>query len=146
MNPGLILLPAIAALLSSCQAHHVPTRPDAAESSIPPSAVSAIAGDMAARLAEQVGEGSTRSFSVSPDESDYGIALRAALTGFGFEVGSGKASAPGAKPVVLAYAFEPLDGQVLAQISTPEVGLARVYSLSGPAVLPASPLSVRRHQ
>ena len=132
-----------AALLSSCQ-----TADDALTTSSTPVAVSgpaasAIAGDMASRLAEQIGPaGATTTIKMETDTSEFASALEAALKGWGYTVITDGKIAKDAKPVVLAYAIEGFDGQVLAQVSTPSIALGRAYTPTAAGAVPASPLSI----
>ncbi|MDH4440758.1 MAG: conjugal transfer protein TrbH [Rhizobium sp.] len=132
-----------AALLSSCQ-----TADDALTTSSTPVAVtgpaaSAIAGDMASRLAEQIGPaGSTTTIRMDKDASEFAVALEAALKGWGYTVITGGKVAKDLKPVELAYAIEGFGGQVLVQVSTPSIALGRAYTPTEAGATPASPLSI----
>ena len=132
-----------AALLSSCQ-----TADDALTTSSTPVAVtgpaaSAIAGDMASRLAEQIGPaGTTTTIKMETDTSEFASALEAALKGWGYTVVTDGKVAKDVKPVELAYAIEGFDGQVLAQVSTPSIALGRAYTPTLAGAVPASPLSI----
>jgi hypothetical protein len=131
------------ALLSSCQ-----TADDALTTSSTPVAVigpaaSAIAGDMASRLAEQIGPaGATTTIKMETDTSEFASALEAALKGWGYTVITDGKVAKDVKPVELAYAIEGFDGQVLVQVSTPSIALGRAYTPMATGAMPASPLSI----
>ncbi|NEI67423.1 conjugal transfer protein TrbH [Rhizobium leguminosarum] len=131
------------ALLSGCQ-----TADDALTTSSTPVAVtgpaaSAIAGDMASRLAEQIGRaGATTTIKMEKDTSEFATALEAALKGWGYTVVTDGKVAKDVKPVELAYAIEGFDGQVLAQVSTPSIALGRAYTPTAAGAVPASPLSI----
>ncbi|MDH7804625.1 MULTISPECIES: conjugal transfer protein TrbH [unclassified Rhizobium] len=131
------------ALLSGCQ-----TADDALTTSSTPTAVtgpaaSAIAGDMASRLAEQIGPaGATTTIKMETDTSEFASALEAALKGWGYTVVTDGKVAKDVKPVELAYAIEGFDGQVLVQVSTPSIALGRVYTPTASGATPASPLSI----
>lgn len=131
------------ALLSSCQ-----TAGDALTTSSTPVAVtgpaaSAIAGDMASRLAEQIGPpGATTTIKMETDTSEFATALEAALKGWGYDVVTDGKIAKDAKPVELAYAIEGFDGQVLVRVSTPSIALGRAYTPTAAGATPASPLSI----
>ncbi len=103
------------------------------------SAASAIAGDLASRLAEQVPPGTT-SVRLKSDRSDFAFALEAALKGWGYSVitEAGKND----KAIELAYSIQGIDGQLLAQVSTPSIALGRAYVASAGGATPASPLSI----
>ncbi|AVH45674.1 conjugal transfer protein TrbH [Agrobacterium tumefaciens] len=132
-----------AALLSGCQ-----TADDALTTSSTPVAVtgpaaSAIAGDMASRLAEQIGPASaTTTIKMEKDTSEFATALEAALKGWGYRVITDGKVAKDVKPVELVYAIEGFDGQVLARISTPSIALGRAYTPTATGATPASPLSI----
>ncbi|AJD44033.1 conjugal transfer protein TrbH [Rhizobium sp. SEMIA 4085] len=138
----LLMLIAAAALLSGCQ-----TTDDALTTSSTPVAVTgptatAIAGDMANRLAEQIGPAGTTTIKMDKGTSEFAIALEAALKGRGYSVvGDGKV-AKDAKPVELAYAIDGFDGQVLARLSTPSIALGRAYTPTTAGATPASPISI----
>ncbi|KQV41260.1 conjugal transfer protein TrbH [Rhizobium sp. Root1204] len=131
------------ALLSGCQ-----TADDALTTSSTPVAVtgpaaSAIAGDMASRLAEQIGSaGATTTIKMETNTSEFASALEAALKGWGYTVVTDGKVAKDVKPVELAYAIEGFDGQVLVQVSTPSIALGRAYTPTAAGATPASPLSI----
>lgn len=131
------------ALLSGCQ-----TADDALTTSSTPVAVtgpaaSAIAGDMASRLAEQIGPaGAMSTIKMEKDTSEFATALEAALKGWGYTVVTDGKVAKDIKPVELAYAIEGFDGQVLVQVSTPSIALGRAYTPTAAGATPASPLSI----
>ncbi|WP_105441279.1 conjugal transfer protein TrbH [Neorhizobium sp. T25_13] len=133
----------VAALLSSCQ-----TPDDALTTSSTPVAVtgpaaSAIAGDMASRLAEQIGPaGATTTIKMEKHTSEFATALEAALKGWGYTVVTDGKVAKDSKPIELAYAIDGFDGQVLARLSTPTVALGRAYTPTAAGATPASPLSI----
>lgn len=138
--PALLL---ILALLSGCQ-----TADDALTTNSTPVAVtgpaaSAIAGDMASRLAEQIGPASAATtIKMEKDTSEFATALEAALKGWGYTVVTDGKVAKDIKPVELAYAIEGSDGQLLARISTPSIALGRAYTQTADGATPASPLSI----
>lgn len=132
-----------AALLSGCQ-----TADDALTTNSTPVAVtgpaaSAIAGDMAGRLVEQIGPASTATtIKMEKDPSEFATALEAALKGWGYTVVTDGKVAKDAKPLELAYAIEGFNGQVLARVSTPSIALGRAYTPTVAGAVPASPLSI----
>ncbi|MGZ2505190.1 conjugal transfer protein TrbH [Rhizobium leguminosarum] len=131
------------AMLSSCQ-----TADDALTASSTPVAVtgpaaSAIAGDMASRLAEQIGPtGATTTIKMETDTSEFATALEVALKGWGYAVVTDGKVAKDVKPAELAYAIEGFDGQVLVQVSTPSIALGRAYTPTAAGAVPASSLSI----
>jgi hypothetical protein len=139
----LLVLLVAAALLSSCQ-----TTDDALTTSSTPVAISgpaasAIAGDMASRLAEQIGSaGATTTIKMDKDTSEFATALDAALKGWGYTVVTDGKIAKDVKPIELSYSIEGFDGQVLAQLSTPSLALGRAYTPTTAGATPASPLSI----
>ncbi|NKK59994.1 conjugal transfer protein TrbH [Rhizobium leguminosarum bv. viciae] len=132
-----------AALLSGCQ-----TADDALTTSSTPVAVtgpaaSAIAGDMASRLAEQIGPaGATTTIKMKKDTSDFATALEAALKGWGYTVVTDGKIAKDVKPIELSYSIEGFDGQVLARLSTSSIALGRAYTPTAAGAVPASSLSI----
>lgn len=134
---------AAAALLSGCQ-----TPDDALINSLTPVAVtgpaaSAIAGDMASRLAEQIRPaGDATTIRMEKDTSEFATALGAALRGWGYMVVTDGKVPKDVKPVDLAYAIDGFDGQVLARLSTPSLALGRAYTPTAAGATPASPLSI----
>jgi hypothetical protein len=139
----LLALLVAAALLSSCQ-----TTDDALTTSSTPVAItgpaaSAIAGDMASRLAEQIGPaGATTTIKMDKDTSEFATALNAALKGWGYTVVTDGKIAKDVKPIELSYSIEGFDGQVLARLSTPSLALGRAYTPTTAGATPASPLSI----
>ncbi|MBY3115011.1 conjugal transfer protein TrbH [Rhizobium laguerreae] len=133
----------VGALLSGCQ-----TADDALTTSSTPvtvtgPAASAIAGDIASRLAEQIGPaGATTTIKMETDASEFASALEAALKGRGYTVVRDGKVAKDIKPVELAYAIEGFDGQLLARVSTPSIAVGRAYTPTAAGATPASPLSI----
>lgn len=133
----------VAALLSGCQ-----TANDALTTSSTPVAVtgpaaSAIAGDMASRLAEQIGPArAATTIKMEKDTSEFATALEAALKGWGYMVVADGKVAKDVKPIELAFAVEGFDGQVFARVSTPSIALGRAYTPTAAGATPASPLSI----
>lgn len=129
-------------VLSGCQ-----TADEALTTSSTPIAVtgataSAIAGDMASRLAEQVGPAGTTTLKMDKDTSEYAAALEAALKGWGYTVIADGKVGKDQKPVEVAWSIDSFDGQVLARISTPGIALGRAYTATSAGATPASPLSI----
>lgn len=136
-----LLLILAAALLSGCQ-----TADDALSTSSTPvtvtgPAASAIAGDMASRLAEQMEPADTTTIKMEKDTSDFALALKAALKGWGYTVITDGKVDKSVKPVELAYSIDGVDGQILARVWTPSVALSRAYTATAAGATPASPLS-----
>ena len=104
------------------------------------SAASAIAGDLVPRLAEQLGQGKA-TIVLKPDSSVFGSALEASLRTWGFAV----TTDPDAKDqnaIHLAYVLAPIDGQILARLTTGSLEIGRIYATTGNGATPASPISV----
>ncbi|WP_313292161.1 conjugal transfer protein TrbH [Rhizobium rhizoryzae] len=138
----LLVIIITATLLSGCQ-----TAEDGLTTSSTPVAVtgpaaSAIAGDMASRLAEQIGPAGTTTLKMEKDASEFGTALEAALKGWGYTVITDGKVGKDIKPVELAYSIDAADGQVLARLSTPSIALGRAYTATAVGATPASPLSI----
>ncbi|NSY14944.1 conjugal transfer protein TrbH [Agrobacterium vitis] len=139
----LVAFLAAAALLSGCQTHDEALTTSSTPVAITAPAASAIAGDMASRLAEQIGlAGSTTTIRMERDASEFAVALEAALKGWGYSfIADGKV-AKDTKSVELAYAIEGFEGQILARVSTPSIALSRAYTPTAGGATPASPLSI----
>jgi hypothetical protein len=132
----------IASVLPGCQSAE-----DALTTSLTPIAVtgvtaSAIAGDMASRLAEQVGPAGTTPLKMENDTSEYAAALEAALKGWGYTIISDGKVGKDQKPLEIAWSVDSYEGQVLARISTPSIALGRAYTATSAGAIPASPLSI----
>ena len=138
----LLVMIITASLLSGCQ-----TAEDGLTTSSTPVAVtgpaaSAIAGDMASRLAEQIDPAGTTTLKMEKDTSDFAAALEAALKGWGYTVITDGKVGKDVKTVELVYSIDDVDGQVLARLSTPSVALGRAYTATAAGATPASPLSI----
>jgi hypothetical protein len=103
---------------------------------------SAIAGDMASRLAEQIGPAATTTIKLDTDNSDYAKALEAALKVWGYVVITDGKATSDQKPIELAWSLDTVDGQVLARLTTPAIALGRAYLPTTAGATPASPLSI----
>ncbi|TCL66348.1 conjugal transfer protein TrbH [Rhizobium sp. BK251] len=140
--PRLLAFLLIAALASGCE-----TADDALTTSATPVAVtsraaSAIAGDMASRLAEQIGAAATTTIKMDKDDSDYASALEAALKGWGYSIITDGKVSKDQRPTELAWSIDTIDGQVLARLTTPSIALGRAYLPTATGATPASPLSI----
>ncbi|MGZ2454226.1 hypothetical protein ACVIRO_007043 [Rhizobium ruizarguesonis] len=131
------------ALLSSCQTADDALTTSSTLVAVTGPAASAIAGDMASRLAEQMAPaGATTTIKMETGTSEFASALEAALKGWGYTVITDGKVAKDVKPVELAYAIEGFDGQVLVQVSTPSIAIGRAYTPTATGATPASPLSI----
>lgn len=137
------LLPIIlaAALLAGCQSTDETLSISSTPVAVTGPAASAIAGDMASQLAEQMGPAGTTTIKMEKDRSDFAVAFEAALRGWGYKVITDEKVAKDVKPVELAYSLDGVDGQVLARVWTPSVALSRAYTATAAGATPASPLS-----
>ncbi|USJ28461.1 conjugal transfer protein TrbH [Ensifer adhaerens] len=129
-------------LLSGCQTADDGLPNDSRPVPVTGSAASAIAGDMASRLAEQIGPAGTTTIKMEKDKSEFAAALEAALKAWGYTVVTDGKVGKEAKPVELAYSIDGIDGQVLARLSTPSLALGRAYTATAAGAVPASPLSL----
>ncbi|QCJ00688.1 conjugal transfer protein TrbH [Agrobacterium larrymoorei] len=132
----------ITAFLSGCQ-----TADETLTSSSTPIAVtgataSAIAADMASRLAEQVGPAGTTIIKMDKDTSEYAAALESALKGWGYTVIADGKIGKDQKPVEIAWSVDSFEGHVLARVSTPAIALGRAYTATSAGATPASALSI----
>ncbi|MEA3537131.1 conjugal transfer protein TrbH [Rhizobium sp. CC-YZS058] len=130
------------ALLSGCQTAHETLTTSSTPIAITGPTASAIAGDMASRLAEQVGPAGTTILKMDKDTSEYAAALEAALKGWGYTVITDNKVGKDQKPVEIAWSVDSFDGQVLARISTPTIALGRAYTATSAGATPTSPLSI----
>lgn len=131
-----------AALLSGCQTADDGVATGSTPTAVTGPAAGAIAGDMASRLAEQIGPAGTTTLKMEKDSSEFATALEAALKGWGYTVITDSKIGKDVKPIELAYSIDAVDGQVLARLSTPSVALGRAYTTSTAGAAPASPLSI----
>jgi len=132
----------ITAVLSGCQTADETLTTSSTPISVTGATASAIAGDMASRLAEQVGPAGTTTLKMAKDTSEYAAALEAALKGWGYTVIADGKVGKDQKPVEIAWSVDSFDGQVLARVSTPAIALGRAYTATSAGATPASPLSV----
>ncbi|AVA24436.1 conjugal transfer protein TrbH [Rhizobium sp. NXC24] len=137
-----LLVIIISGFLTACQTEEdgLDARLNAAPVSGP--AASAIAGDMASRLAEQIGPVSSTTIKMEKDTSEFATALQAALKGFGYTVLTDGKVGKDVKPVELTYSIDGTQDQVLARLSTPSITLGRAYKATAAGATPASPLSI----
>lgn len=129
-------------VLSGCQTADETLTTSTTPIAVTGATASAIAGDMASRLAEQVGPVGTTTLKMDKDTSEYAAALEAALKGCGYTVIADGKVGKDQKPVEVAWSIDSFDGQVLARISTPGIALGRAYTATSAGATPASPLSI----
>lgn len=132
----------ITAILSGCQTADETLTASSTPIAVTGATASAIAGDMASRLAEQVGPAGTTTLKMDNDTSEYAAALEAALKGWGYTVIADGKVGKDQKPVEVAWSIDSFDGQVLARISMPGIALGRAYTATSAGATPASPLSI----
>lgn len=132
----------ITAILSGCQTADETLTTSSTPIAVTGATASAIAGDMASRLAEQAGPAGTTTFKMIKDTSEYSAALEAALKGWGYTVITDGKVGKDQKPVEVAWSIVSFDGQVLARVSTPTIALGRAYTATSAGATPASPLSI----
>ncbi|PDS75011.1 conjugal transfer protein TrbH [Rhizobium sp. L43] len=128
--------------LSGCQTADETLTTSSTPIAVTGATASAIAGDMASRLAEQAGPAGTTTLKIDKDTSEYAAALEAALKGWGYTVIADGKIGKDQKPVEVAWSIDSFDGQVLARISTPAIALGRAYTATSVGATPASPLSI----
>lgn len=128
-------------MLTGCQTLGASgTTASSAPAELSPTAATAIAGDLVPRLAEQLGQGQA-TITLKPDNSAFGTALETSLRTWGYAVTTDR-NADQTNTVSLAYVLVPVDGQVLARLSTGNIEIGRAYSVTAIGASPASPLSV----
>jgi hypothetical protein len=132
----------ITGILSGCKTSDETLTTSSTPIAVTGATASAIAGDMASRLAEQVGPAGTTTLKLTKDTSEYSAALEAALKGWGYTVITDGKVGREQKPVEVAWSIDSFDGQVLARISTPAIALGRAYTATSAGATPASPLSI----
>lgn len=132
----------IASVLPGCQSAEDTLTTSSTPLAVTGVTASAIAGDMASRLAEQVGLAGTTSLKMENDTSEYAAALEAALKGWGYTIISGGKVGKDQKPLEVAWSVDSYEGQVLARISTLSIALGRAYTATSTGAIPASPLSI----
>ena len=129
-------------VLSGCQTADETLTTSSTPIAVTGATASAIAGDMASRLAEQVGPAGTTTLKMDKDASEYAAALEASLKGWGYTVIADGKVGKDQKPVEIAWSVDSFDGQVLARVSTPAIALGRAYTATSAGATPASPLSI----
>jgi hypothetical protein len=127
--------------LTGCQATDESLTTDSTPTAVSGPAASAIAGDMASRLAEQMGPVAKVPIKMDKDSSAFSTALEAALKGWGFAVITDGKVDKTVKPIELAYSIDSSDGQILARLWTPSIAISRVYAPTAAGADPVSPLS-----
>lgn len=132
----------IASVLPGCQSAEDTLTTSSTPIAVTGVTASAIAGDMASRLAEQVGPAGTTPLKMENDTSEYAAALEAALKGWGYTIISDGKVGKDQKPLEIAWSVDSYEGQVLARISTPTIALGRAYTATSAGAIPASPLSI----
>ena len=132
----------IASVLPGCQSAEDTLTTSSTPIAVTGVTASAIAGDMASRLAEQVGPAGTTPLKMENDTSEYAAALEAALKGWGYTIISDGKVGKDQKPLEIAWSVDSYEGQVLARISTPSIALGRAYTATSAGAIPASPLSI----
>ena len=133
-----------ASVLSGCQTADETLSTNSTPIAVTGATASAIAGDIASRLAEQIGPAGITILKMDNDTSEYAAALKAALRGWGYTVIADGKVGKDQKPVEVAWSIGSFDGQVLARVSTPAIALGRAYTATTAGATPASPLSIMR--
>jgi hypothetical protein len=132
----------ITSVLAGCQTADETLTTSSTPIAVTGATASAIAGDMASRLAEQVGPAGATTLKMDKDTSEYAAALEAALKGWGYTVIAHGKVGKDEKPVEVAWSIDSFDGQILARVSTPAIALGRAYTATSAGAMPASPLSI----
>jgi hypothetical protein len=134
----------LTASLAGCQTADETLTTSSTPIAVTGASASAIAGDMAGRLAEQVGSTGTTTLKMAKDTSEYAAALEAVLKGWGYTVIVDGKVPKDHKPVEIEWSIDSFDGQVLARVSTPAIALGRAYTATSAGATPTSPLSIMR--
>jgi hypothetical protein len=131
-------------VISGCQTDVTGLTDVSEDTTLSAAAADAIAGDMVSRLTELVGPAGA-TIRLQDSNSTFGIALEAALKGWGYKIAlDANAGAEERKTVTLSYALEAYEGQILARLSTQSVAIGRAYAATAASALPISALSVAR--
>ncbi|KWV49101.1 MULTISPECIES: conjugal transfer protein TrbH [Rhizobium] len=139
---GKLMLALIAAaFLAGCQTADDALTTGTTQTAVTGPAARAVAGDMAGRLAEQIGSAGTTTIKMKNDQSEFATALEAALKRGGYTVVADNRGRD-MKPLELAYAIDSIDDQVLARVTTASIAISRAYNLTADGATPVSPLSV----
>lgn len=136
-----ILALILAIALVGCQATDEALTTDFTAATISGPAASAIAGDMASRLAEQMGPVARVPIKMDKDSSAFSTALEAALKGWGFAVITNGKVDETVKATELAYSIDSADGKILARLWTPSIAISRVYAPTAAGADPVSALA-----
>ncbi|MCM2457651.1 lipoprotein [Rhizobium sp. CG4] len=132
------------AILSGCQTADETLTISSTPIAVTGATASAIADDMASRLAEHVGPAGTTILKMDKDTSEYAAALEAAVKGWGYTVVTDGKIGKDQKAVEVAWSIDSFDGQVLARVSTPVIALGRAYTTTSAGATPASPLTIKQ--
>jgi len=117
-------------------------------------AATAIAGDLVPRLTDQLGRANA-TVVLTLDHSVFGSALEASLRNAGFAVATdddagnrgARDQGTGDQNVIrLAYVLTPIDGQLLARLTTGSLEIGRVYAATDTGAAPTSPVSVMQRE
>lgn len=137
----------VAVLASGCQGGAPSTTINALPQEISLSAETAIAGDMASRFVEAMGNEVPISVHVSPATDRSGEALQTALKLWGYPLLAKDEKAHAKQPATeVAYGITTFEDIVLVRLSTPEITLTRAYRTSSAGAQPATPLAITRHR
>lgn len=107
-------------------------------------AADSIAGDLAARLAQEETPASTTIF-IAGDRSQFAMTLKRALSDWGYAVSNNPGSDKRSNAVNLSYSLTGLEGQILARLSTPEASFGRIYTTSETGAEPNGPFTILQH-
>lgn len=134
----------VAIPVAGCQAstHDLPKTPDMPLLSS--RAADAIAGDLAARLAQEETPAATTIF-IAGDRSQFAMTLERALSDWGYAVSNNPGSDKRSNAVSLSYSLTGLEGQILARLSTSEASFGRIYTTSETGADPVGPFTVLQH-
>lgn len=107
-------------------------------------AAGTIAGDLTSRFAEELGHHGERSFRLEPDRSNLGVAMEAALKGWGYTVEHGEETAKAKTVPAVAYGIDSEGDRLLVHLRTTDLTIARAYTVTAAGASPASPFAVLR--
>lgn len=135
----------LAALVGGCQAAPSSQTVDMRPGEISGNSESAIAGDMASRFAETIGNQQLPEVHLSASSDQSRAALATALSLWGYSVVQQPNDAKAMKAATtVAYDLTAFEDLVLARISTPNLTLTRAYRTNPGGAEPTTPLAVAR--
>lgn len=140
---AIITVTIIITSLSGCQQTPSGLQEGATSTVLSSAAQSAIAGDMARHLAEQLGDKRNGVYYFTGEASEPIGAMETALRPWGLTfLADAGAKEERETAVPIAYDIHAFEGALLVRLKTPRVALSRTYQASSDTARPSSPLAV----